>query len=103
MKSLLLLFAPLLLVASCSAASVYPTRLDDPAAVYLTPQEFHVHGDGKEDDSEAVQAAIDKAGPLFGLVNNASRFEFDLPATVTAGNIAAHAGPNLAAPVLLTR
>jgi NAD(P)-dependent dehydrogenase (short-subunit alcohol dehydrogenase family) len=50
-----------------------------------------------------IQEATRKAGPLFGLVNNASRFEFDLPATVTAGNIAAHAGPNLAAPVLLTR
>src|SRR5271154_3429484 len=60
MKSLLPLLASLLLSATCSAASVYPTRLDDPAAVYLTPEEFHVHGDGKEDDSEAVQAAIDK-------------------------------------------
>ena len=35
-------------------------RLEDPAAVYLTADEFHVHGDGKEDDSAAVQAAIDK-------------------------------------------
>jgi hypothetical protein len=70
MKSLLLPFAPLLLVLTCSAASVYPTRLDDPAAVYLTPEEFHVHGDGKQDDSEAVQAAIDKvqAGKGEGIV-----------------------------------
>jgi sugar lactone lactonase YvrE len=28
--------------------------------VYLTAEEFHAHGDGKEDDSAAVQAAIDK-------------------------------------------
>jgi hypothetical protein len=46
--------------ASCFAASTYPTRLEDPAAVYLTAEEFHAHGDGKEDDSDAVQAAIDK-------------------------------------------
>ncbi len=46
--------------ATCSAASTYPTRLEDPAAVYLTAEEFHAHGDGKEDDSAAVQAAIDK-------------------------------------------
>ena len=59
MKTLLfLLFASL--TASTFAASTYPTRLDDPGAVYLTPQEFHVHGDGQQDDSEAVQAAIDK-------------------------------------------
>ncbi len=60
MKSLLLLLASLLVTVTCSAASTYPTRLDDPAAVYLTAEEFHVHGDGKEDDSAAVQAAIDK-------------------------------------------
>jgi hypothetical protein len=60
MKSLLLLFASLLVTVTCSAASIYPARLDDPAAVYLTPEDFHVHGDGKADDSAAVQAAIDK-------------------------------------------
>ncbi len=42
------------------AASVITTRLDDPKAVYLTP-EFGVHGDGNADDSAAIQAAIDKA------------------------------------------
>ena len=50
----------LLIPAVCSAASTYPTRLDDPAAVYLTAEEFHVHADGKEDDSAAIQDAIDK-------------------------------------------
>jgi NAD(P)-dependent dehydrogenase (short-subunit alcohol dehydrogenase family) len=50
-----------------------------------------------------IDAAIAKAGPLFGLINNASRFEFDLAATVTAETIAAHAGTNVTAPVLLTR
>ncbi len=42
------------------AASAYPTRLDDPKAVYLTPDRFPVHGDGKADDSPAIQAAIDR-------------------------------------------
>jgi len=50
-----------------------------------------------------IEAAIAKAGPLFGLVNNAARFEFDQAGSVSAASIAAHAGPNLAAPVLLTR
>ena len=59
MKTLLLLILASL-TTSTFAASTYPTRLDDPEAVYLTPQEFRVHGAGQRDDSEAVQAAIDK-------------------------------------------
>ena len=59
MKTLLVLILASL-TTSTFAASTYPQRLDDPGAVYLTPQEFHVHGDGQQDDSEAVQAAIDK-------------------------------------------
>ncbi len=50
-----------------------------------------------------ISEAIAKAGPLFGLINNASRFEYDTAGSVTAESIAAHAGPNLTAPVLLTR
>ena len=42
MKSLLLLLAPFLFTVTGSAASTYPVRLDDPAAVYLTAEEFHV-------------------------------------------------------------
>jgi Pectate lyase superfamily protein/SMP-30/Gluconolactonase/LRE-like region len=60
MKPSLAVLAVLLLCRACVAASVYPDRLDDPAAVYLTAGEFGVHGDGVEDDSAAVQAAIDK-------------------------------------------
>jgi sugar lactone lactonase YvrE len=44
------------------AASVYTVRLDDPAAVYLTPESFPVRGDGVADDSDALQQAIDKVG-----------------------------------------
>jgi sugar lactone lactonase YvrE len=43
------------------AASVYPVRLDDPHAVYLTPDRFPVAGDGVADDADALQQAIDAA------------------------------------------
>ena len=43
-----------------TAASWYPNRLDDPTAVYLTPDKFPVHADGSADDSAALQQAIDK-------------------------------------------
>jgi len=58
-----LLLAVLLLGIRCNAfaASVMSTRLDDSKAVYLTAPEFGVHGDGKTDDSAAIQAAVDKA------------------------------------------
>jgi sugar lactone lactonase YvrE len=52
-----LMAAPLTLRAS---QSYYPAKLDDPAAVYLTKDNFPVHADGVADDSEAIQAAIDK-------------------------------------------
>jgi hypothetical protein len=44
------------------AASVITARLDDPKAVYLAAPAFDAHGDGKADDSAAIQAAIDQAG-----------------------------------------
>ncbi len=46
---------------------------------------------------------IEEAGPLSGLINNASRFVFDSAASVTAEAINAHMGPNLIAPMLLAR
>ena len=59
----LLLSAALLLAAVTSAAaapgtSAFTTKLDDPRAVQLSG----AVGDGKADDSAAIQAAIDKAG-----------------------------------------
>ena len=50
-----------------------------------------------------IADAVAKAGPLFGLINNASRFVFDRPANVTAATIAEHMAPNLIAPVLLAQ
>ncbi len=44
-------------VASVDAASVFTTRLDDPAAVYLTAEQFGAKADGTTDDSVAMQAA----------------------------------------------
>ncbi|MGA7556798.1 MAG: glycosyl hydrolase family 28-related protein [Candidatus Acidiferrales bacterium] len=40
--------------------SYYPSRLDDPRAVYLTPENFRVKADGIADDAAALQQAINK-------------------------------------------
>jgi sugar lactone lactonase YvrE len=50
----------LLATAPLWAASYYTTRLDDPKAVYLTPANFPVKGDGTADDSDAIQQAINR-------------------------------------------
>jgi sugar lactone lactonase YvrE len=47
-------------------ASFYSSRLDDPAAIYLTPENFPVHADGIGDDSSALQQAIDKVASSTG-------------------------------------
>jgi len=53
-------FAILFAMSSCWGASYYTARLDDPKAVYLTPENFPVRADGVADDTDAIQAAINK-------------------------------------------
>jgi hypothetical protein len=66
MKSFLAFLTLVLLFgAPVDAASVFPSRPDDPAAVYLTPDAFGVRGDGLADDTSAIQEAIDAAGATF--------------------------------------
>jgi hypothetical protein len=43
------------------AQSEYPSRLDDPEAIYLGSGQFPAHGDGIGDDSANLQAAINAA------------------------------------------
>src|SRR5258708_7314844 len=56
----------LLLAIPIGAQSYYPLRLDDPKAVYLTPENFPVHADGIGDDTEALQAAVNKVQETTG-------------------------------------
>lgn len=59
------------------------------------------------DDPKAVRhlfkTVSDQFEGLSCVINNASRFEFDRPESITAENIAAHMASNLTAPVLLTQ
>ncbi|MDR3718681.1 MAG: glycosyl hydrolase family 28-related protein [Bryobacteraceae bacterium] len=47
-------------------ASYYTLRLDDPKAVYLTRENFSVHGDGVADDTDGIQQAINKVQETTG-------------------------------------
>jgi hypothetical protein len=58
MNRALLAAAMWLSVFPLFASSYYPARLDDPKAIYLTPDTFPVKGDGIADDSAALQEAI---------------------------------------------
>jgi NAD(P)-dependent dehydrogenase (short-subunit alcohol dehydrogenase family) len=58
---------------------------------------------GDLSDPSMPEKLIAEAGPLSGLINNASHFIFDNPTTTTAAQITAHMVPNLIAPVLLAQ
>ena len=60
-KSALLALFILCIGMPAWAESYYPVRPDDAKAVYLTSDKFPIHADGQADDSEAIQAAIDRA------------------------------------------
>lgn len=59
------------------------------------------------DDAPQCQQLVgrlaDALGPVTGLVNSASRFDFDSIHTLTPQSFAAHLGPNLLAPLLLSQ
>lgn len=48
------------LVLPIWSASFYPIRPNDGRAIFLTPDKFQIHADGVADDSQAIQAAIDR-------------------------------------------
>lgn len=53
-----------------SSISFYPSRVEDTAAVYFTPENFNIRADGKADVSDALQQAIAsvKRKSNFGIV-----------------------------------
>ncbi len=59
-KELFALAALLISSSPVLSTSYYANRLDDARAVYLTRDNFPVHADGIADDSDALQAAINK-------------------------------------------
>jgi sugar lactone lactonase YvrE len=60
MMKMVLVAAMLLSVVPLFATSYYPSRLEDARAVYLTPDNFPVKGDGINDDTAALQQAINR-------------------------------------------
>lgn len=54
------------IASGSSGVSYYKTRLEDPKAVYVTKEQYRVAGDGSADDSEGLQAAIDKVQETAG-------------------------------------
>ena len=56
MRVLVAVSVLVLAAQAAQADSFYTQRLDDPQAVYLTAEAFGAKGDGKADDTAAIQA-----------------------------------------------
>ncbi|NWF83547.1 MAG: gluconolaconase, partial [Bryobacteraceae bacterium] len=54
------------IASGSSGVSYYKMRLEDPKAVYVTKEQYRVAGDGSADDSEGLQAAINKVQETTG-------------------------------------
>ncbi|WP_085537304.1 glycosyl hydrolase family 28-related protein [Massilibacteroides vaginae] len=73
-KTLLILFFISALISSSYAGSesrsIYTEKMNDPEAVYFTPENFGITADGKADVSEPLQAAINQVKDRynFGIV-----------------------------------
>ncbi len=59
-KHIIAVAAALMTVLPAWAASYYTARLEDPKAVYLTPDRFPVRADGVNDDAAGLQQAINR-------------------------------------------
>jgi sugar lactone lactonase YvrE len=59
-KTVSFVAALVFIAAPLYGASYYPNKLDDPKAVYVTRDQFPIHGDGIADDTDAIQQAINK-------------------------------------------
>ncbi len=66
MRQLQWVFLLIAATAPLMAQSAFPMRPDDPHAVYLGPGSFGAAGDGKADDTAAIQAAIDRVQETTG-------------------------------------
>lgn len=66
MKAAVVFGIALLGALRTSASSIYTERIDDPKAVYLTQSEFGARADGRTDDTDAIQSAINKVQETTG-------------------------------------
>jgi hypothetical protein len=70
LMNLLLTGFCILSASGINNSSIYTQRLEDPEAVYFTPEKFGIKADGSADVSNALQTAINqlKKGKNFGII-----------------------------------